>query len=121
MASPSRRSSSRPKPRNAAERRAAWWYLLRGYLILDTNRWITGNELDLVVRRGRTLVFCEVKSKSSESYGDPLEMVTPTKVRRLRHAAEAWLADHPEVGGLDVRFDVIAERGRRLEHLPDAF
>jgi putative endonuclease len=119
--SPSRRSSSRPKPRNAAERRAAWWYRLHGYLILDTNRWIAGNELDLVARRGRTLVFCEVKSKSGDSYGDPLEMVTATKVRRLRHAAEAWLAAHPEVGELDVRFDVIAARGRRLEHVPDAF
>jgi putative endonuclease len=121
MASPSRRSSSRPKPRNAAERRAAWWYRLRGYLILDTNRWIAGNELDLVARRGRTVVFCEVKSKAGESYGDPLEMVTPTKVRRLRHAAAAWLAEHPELTELDVRFDVIAERGRRVEHVPDAF
>jgi putative endonuclease len=121
MTSPTRRSSSRPKPRNTAERRAAWWYRLRGYLILDTNRWIAGNELDLVARRGRTLVFCEVKSKSGDAYGDPLEMVTPTKVRRLRHAAEAWLAEHPEVGELDVRFDVIAQRGRRLEHFADAF
>jgi putative endonuclease len=116
-----RPSSPLPKPRNAAERRAARWYRLRGYLILDTNRWIAGNELDVVARRGRTLVFCEVKSKSGASYGDPLEMVTPTKVRRLRRAAEAWLAEHPDLGGLNVRFDVIAERGRRLEHVPDAF
>jgi putative endonuclease len=121
MTSPTRRNSSRPKPRNAAERRAARWYRLRGYLILDTNRWIAGNELDVVARRGRTVVFCEVKSKSGHSFGDPLEMVTPTKVRRLRRAAEAWLAEHPEVGDLEVRFDVIAERGLRLEHLADAF
>jgi putative endonuclease len=116
-------SSSRPKPepRNAAERRAAWWYRLRGYLILDTNRWIGGNEIDIVARRGQTLVFCEVKSKSGDRYGDPLEMVTPTKVRRLRRAADAWLAARPELAGLDVRFDVIAERGHRLDHVPDAF
>jgi putative endonuclease len=114
-------SSQRPKPRNAAERRAAWWYRLRGYLILDTNRWIAGSELDVVARRGRTVVFCEVKSKSGQSYGDPLEMVTPVKMRRLRRAAEAWLAEHPELAGLEVRFDVIAARGRRLEHVPDAF
>jgi len=121
MASRSRRSSSRPTPRNAAERRAAWWYRLRGYLILDTNRWIGGNELDVVARRGRTVVFCEVKAKSGVAYGDPLEMVTPTKVRRLRRAAEAWLAEHPEVADLEVRFDVIAERGHRLEHVRNAF
>ena len=112
---------SRPKPRNAAERRAWWWYRLRGYLILDTNRWIAGSELDLVARRGRTVVFCEVKSKSGPAFGDPLEMVTPTKIRRLRRATEAWLAQHPELDGLEVRYDVIAERGRRLEHVPDAF
>src|SRR5207237_6633295 len=118
-AAPSRRSampsSPKPKPRNAAERRAAWWYRLRGYLVLGTNVWIAGNELDVVARRGGTLVFCEVKSKSGPGYGDPLEMVSEEKVRRLRRAAEAWLAAHPECAGLDVRFDVIVERGGRLE------
>ena len=48
-------------PRHPAERRAAWWYRRHGYRILDTNRWIVGYELDLVARRGRTLVFCEGK------------------------------------------------------------
>jgi putative endonuclease len=117
----SRPSSSRPKPRNPAERRAAWWYRLRCYKILDTNCWLGGSELDVVARRGRTLVFCEVKSKSGTAFGDPLEMVTTTKIRRLRRAAEGWLARHPELSDLEVRFDVIAARGRRLEHLPYAF
>jgi putative endonuclease len=94
---------------------------VRGYTILDTNRWIAGGELDIVARRGRTIVFCEVKSKSGPGFGDPLEMVTETKIRRLRRAAEAWLARHPEFDGLEIRFDVIAERGRRLEHLPRPF
>jgi putative endonuclease len=118
---PKQRSSSRPKPRNAAERRAAWWYRLRGYLILDTNCWIAGTELDIVARRGRTLVFCEVKAKSGAGYGDPLEMVTPLKVARIRRAAVVWLAAHPELEDLDVRFDVLAERAGRLSHLANAF
>jgi putative endonuclease len=118
---PKQQSSSRPKPRNAAERRAAWWYRLRGYLILDTNCWIAGAELDIVARRGRTLVFCEVKAKSGAGYGDPLEMVTPLKIARIRRAAEVWLAAHPELEDLDVRFDVLAERAGRLSHLANAF
>jgi putative endonuclease len=65
-------------------------------------------------------VFCEVKSAST-SFRDPLEAVTPAKVRRVRRAAEAWLARHPESDGLEVRFDVIAERSGRIEHVPDAF
>jgi putative endonuclease len=108
-------------PRNAAERRAAWWYRLRGFRVLDTNIWLAGNELDVVARRGRLLVFCEVKSKSGRGYGDPLEMVSPEKVRRLRRAAELWLARHPECAGCQVRFDVIAVRGRRLECVRQAF
>jgi len=42
------RSPSSPPPRNRAERRAARWYRLHGYRILDTNCWVAGNELDLV-------------------------------------------------------------------------
>jgi putative endonuclease len=114
-------SSSKPRPRNAAERRAARWYRLRGYRILATNAWIAGNELDVVARRGRMLVFCEVKSKGGSGYGDPLEMVSEEKVRRLRRAAEAWLAAHADCAGLDVRFDVVVDRRGRLECLRAAF
>jgi putative endonuclease len=89
--------------------------------VLDHNRWLAVYELDLVVRRGRVLVFCEVKSKSGPHFGDPVEMVTAEKVRRIRRAASVWLAQHPETRGLRVRFDVIAVRAGRLEHLPDAF
>jgi putative endonuclease len=65
-------------------------------------------------------VFCEVKSKSGTTFGDPLEMVDETKVRRLHAAADAWLAGHPELRGLEVRFDLIAERAGRLQHVPNA-
>jgi putative endonuclease len=62
-----------------------------------------------------------VKSKSGTGFGDPAEMVTPVKVRRLRRAAEAWLARHPECAACEVRFDVVAVRGRRLERIRAAF
>jgi putative endonuclease len=104
-----------------AERRAAWFYRLRGYRILGRNVWAGGNELDVVARRGRRLVFCEVKEKLGEGYGDPLEMVGPEKQRRLRWAAEAWLAEHPELGGLECSFEVVAFRGAALERFADAF
>jgi putative endonuclease len=89
--------------------------------VLDSNRWIVGYELDLVVRRGRTIVFCEVKSKSGPRFGDPLEAVTDEKIRRIRYAAEAWLDRRREYHGFSVRFDVIAVRGPELECLRDAF
>src|SRR5262249_42346092 len=59
----------------AAERRARWHYRLRGYRILAVNARAGGNEIDVVARRGGRLVFCEVKAKGGEGFGDPLEMV----------------------------------------------
>jgi putative endonuclease len=82
---------------------------------------LAGAELDLVVRRGRTLAFCEVKSKTGTAFGDPLEMVDDQKVWRIRGAASVWLARHPELQGLEVRFDLVADRAGRLQHVPNAF
>jgi len=62
-----------------------------------------------------------VKSKQGDAFGDPLEMVTAEKVRRVRRAAEQWLAANPRLALLHIRFDVIAERAGRIEHVPDAF
>jgi putative endonuclease len=104
-----------------AERRAVWWYRLRGYRILATNAWAGGHELDVVVRRGRRLVFCEVKEKLGEEFGDPLDMVDDEKQRRLHRAADAWLARHPQAAELSVSFDVVAVRGGRLERIAEAF
>jgi putative endonuclease len=106
---------------NGAERRAARWYRLRGWRILATNAWAGGNELDLVVRRGRTLRFVEVKEKRSDRRGDPLEMVGHEKQRRVRRAAEAWLVANPEAQGLVPGFDVVAVRDGRLERVEQAF
>jgi len=107
--------------RNSSELRARRHYRLRAYRILGENVWIAGYELDLVVRRGATIVFCEVKSKSGDGFGDPLEMVDTEKVRRLHRAAAAWLAAYPEHAHCIVRFDVVAERAGKLEHVAAAF
>jgi putative endonuclease len=102
-------------PRNRDESRAARHYRLRGYRVLGTNVWAGGYELDLIVRRGRRVVFCEVKGKRGAGFGDPLEMVDAEKLRRLRRAAAAWLARTPSASGLDYRFEVVAVRPDGLE------
>jgi putative endonuclease len=76
--------------------------------VLGVNVWSAGYELDLIARRGRRLVFCEVKSKAGPGYGAPEEMVDREKQQRLFRAAEVWLSCHPSCSGLDVAFDVIA-------------
>ena len=107
-------------PGRRAEARAAWWYRLRGYRVLERNAWAGGYELDLVVRRGRRLVFCEVKEKRGDRFGAPEEMVGGEKQRRLRRAGAAWLAAHPEARGLRVEFDVVAVQQGRLRRLAGA-
>jgi putative endonuclease len=101
-----------------AERRVRLHYRLRGYRVLDSNVRAGGNELDVIVRRGRRLVFCEVKMRSGPGYGDPCEAVGVEKERRLRRAAEAFLARNSELTQLEVAFEVAAVRGRRVERVP---
>jgi putative endonuclease len=106
---------------NAAELRAARCYRRRGFRILGANVWIAGYELDLVVRRGRRLIFCEVKSKYGPRFGDPLEMVTARKISHVRQAAAAWLQANKEHGCCRVSFDVVVERSGKLQRIADAF
>ena len=116
------RTSSSSRARGTqAERRARRFYRLRGYRVLGENVWAGGNELDLIVRRGRSLVFCEVKAKLGEGYGEPAEMVGAEKQRRLRRAAEAWLAAHPELRGLETSFDVVAVTPHDVVRVAGAF
>lgn len=100
---------------NRGERRALCHYRLRGYRLLDANAWRGGYELDLVLRRGKTVVFVEVKERAGDLLGGPFGAVGPEKQRRVRRATSAWLVAHPETRGLDVVLEVAAVRGRRVE------
>jgi putative endonuclease len=103
---------------NAAERRVRRHFRLRGYRVLAANAWVGGYELDLVLRRGRRIVVCEVKAKGGPDFGDPAEMVTDEKARRVRRAAETWLAGRPDLVGLEVALEAALVRGRRVERVP---
>ena len=88
-----------------------------GMVLLDRNWRCEAGEIDLVLRDGRVLVICEVKTRTSTDYGDPLEAIDQRKVDRLRRLAARWLRGHdchPE----DVRIDmvgVLAAPGRPVE------
>jgi len=100
---------------NAGERRALWHYRLRGYRIIGTNVRAGRNELDLIVRRGSTLLFVEVKLRSGSAFGGPLAAVDAEKRRRVRRAAQAWLVRHPQRPGVRIGFEVVAVHGRDLD------
>ena len=90
----------------------AQWYEERGYTVASRNWRVREGELDLVLQRGRTLVFCEVKTRRGDAFGTPFEAVTVTKQRRLRTLAIRWLAEH-RVRAPELRFDVAAVRMQR--------
>jgi putative endonuclease len=77
-----------------------------GYVVLDRNWRVREGEIDLVVERDRTIVFCEVKTRRSDRFGLPVEAVTARKQQRLRLLAARWLGAHRAHGRGTVRFDV---------------
>lgn len=103
----------------AGERRARRYYESLGWEVVAANVRVARVELDLVVRRGAELLFVEVKVKRGDEYGDPLEMVDHRKLRRLRWAAEAWLAVHPADRALDVAIEILALRPGGIERVRD--
>jgi len=101
----------------AAEQATADWYEARGYRILDRNWRVRAGELDIVARLRSTIVFCEVKARSHDRFGDPVEAITRTKQLRLQRLAAAYLAAHPHPG-CAIRFDVASVTpGGRAPHV----
>ena len=102
---------------NRGERIAARHYRLRGYRILGANVRAGGHEVDLIARRGRRLVFVEVKERARDTYGGGVGAVDREKRRRVRRAAASWLQTHPEAAELEVRFEVAAVTGGKVQRL----
>jgi putative endonuclease len=106
------------------ERRARWFYRLRGFRIVEANLRIAGGELDIVARRGRLIVVAEVKTRQSLAAGEGFEAVRRGKQLQLIRLAGAYLAGLGNVH-VELRYDVISLfwTGRRfvIRHFPDAF
>jgi putative endonuclease len=104
------------------ERRAAWYYRLRGYSILERNARLPAGEIDLVVKRGATVVIAEVKTRQTDFAGEGHEAVNRKKRERLIRLGDQYAARHPQA---QLRYDILSIRwtGRRfvVTHYEDAF
>jgi len=101
------------------EERVARHYVSRGYRLLDRNWRIRGGELDLVLERRGTIVFCEVKTRSSSAFGAAAESVGYRKQVFLRRTALSWLREQRRSG--DLRFDVATVTAGKVEVIEAAF
>ncbi len=92
-----------------------------GFVVLDRNWRCSAGEIDVVARDGHTLVVCEVKTRSSDRFGAPMEAVTGAKAARLSRLARLYLVAR-DLRGVPVRIDLVGvllqRRGRpQVEHL----
>lgn len=109
---------------------AAAYLVRKAYRILHRNYRYHRNEIDIIAKDKQTLCFIEVKTRSSDAKGHPLEAVTPEKQKEIIRAASAYLACLPGTEP-DCRFDVIAIVAHSfingkikdfdLEHITNAF
>jgi putative endonuclease len=104
------------------ERRAAWFYRLRGYSIVERNLRLRAGEIDLIARRGNTVAIVEVKTRQSRAAGEGFDAVDRRKRQRLVRLGDQYAAIHP---GVQLRYDILSLfwTGWRFEvtHFPDAF
>lgn len=106
----------------SGEDAVAGWYAANGYDVVARN-WRCGvlGELDLVCRRGRSVVFCEVKTRTTDAFGAPVEAVTRDKQMRIRRLAARWLSDAADFRPVDIRFDVASVLGGEIDVVTGAF
>lgn len=118
--------TSKPEPLGMrGERLAARFLRWRGYRLVARNLKLGKNEIDLLVRKGDTLAFVEVKTRLRADSTDPHDSVGPEKQRHIKAAAQRYLSEAREQGTY-YRFDVVSvvlpERGKaQITHYPDAF
>jgi putative endonuclease len=86
-----------------AERLALAWLLAKGYRPLARRYVAAGGEIDLIMRRGRTIAFVEVKARGTMA----LTSIEAGKRRRVGRAARAWLSRNGWAAGLTLRADAV--------------
>ncbi len=103
-----------------AELFCLWHLRLRGWRILARDYRVPSGEIDLIARRGRILVAIEVKARPTAAAAS--EAISSHQRRRIARATEHFLARHPHLAGLTLRFDVmLVVPGRWPRHLANAW
>lgn len=103
-----------------AEWIASFWLWARGYRILARRYLVKGGEIDLIVRRGDTVAFVEVKARATLE--EALFAIDATKIRRISLAARVWVARNPWAMQETLRGDAVCVvRGRLPRHIPNAY
>lgn len=110
---------------NQSESLAKKFLAQNGYTVVRTNFSCSQGEIDLIVRDKQMLIFAEVRSKTNQHYGEPLETVNWKKQQKIKKTAQYFLYHHQEMQQYYCRFDVISivwqDGAANLQWIPDAF
>jgi putative endonuclease len=102
------------------ERIACRFLLRQGFDVLARRYRSRSGELDIIAFEKETLVFVEVKSRSSKKFGEPWEFVDWQKQQIVRRTAEDFIADH-DLGQYAYRFDIVSVVGKEVSLYRNAF
>lgn len=113
---------NRRKIGNDYENKAAEYLKQEGFSIIERNFYSRNGEIDIIARDGRYLVFVEVKYRSDNSCGNPLEAVNASKQKRICRTAFYYCQKNGYGDTTPCRFDVIAIEGKqKIVHIKNAF
>lgn len=94
----------------------------QGYEIREQNYQTRYGEIDIIAEKENTIVFVEVKYRTSDRYGDPLEAVHPAKQKKISRVASGYYSRYYYNRNVSCRFDVIAVYGtEKVVHIENAF
>ena len=103
-----------------AEWIASFWLWAKGYQILARRYLVKGGEIDLIVRRGHTIAFVEVKARATLEAAE--FAIDSAKIRRISLAVRVWLTRNPWAMHETLRGDAVyVARGRLPRHTPTAY
>lgn len=126
MTAPVKQKTNTSKRGESAEKIAAFWLSSRGLSLLAQNQRTRWGELDLVALDQETLVFVEVRMRKAHDTSAAIHSVDAKKQKKLRSAAQAFLAKHPQLALSPQRFDICAiaqtpDHSLHFQHLRAAF
>ena len=104
------------------EKLAIDFLLKNGYKILETNYRFLKAEVDIIAQKDEVLAVVEVKTRSTDYFGNPQDFVNPKKIKLLLSAIDHYVIEKDL--DVEVRFDIIAiihQKTIKIEHLEDAF
>ena len=105
------------------EQLATDYLMAKGYKIMVRNYVFQKAEIDIIAKHNNLIICVEVKTRNSDYFGDPQEFVTPSKIKLLVKAMDAFVIENDIE--LETSFDIVAvlknKTTKQLTHYEDAF